>query len=110
MMLLVLQQVRENLEEVRFAGAEEARHPHADLACDVGVLGVVDGFDVGREEPAKVLVKLPGDHELVEFLPDGGLVQLIRLDDAVDGAADVLLEEFFDLHGRCSYGISRKAR
>ena len=66
----VPEQVRQHLEEVRLAGAEEAGNPDADLAGGIGILAVVDGFAIGREELAEVLVKFPGDDELVQFLPD----------------------------------------
>ena len=40
-----------------------------------------------------MLVEFPGDDELVQLLPDGGLVQLVGLHDAVDRPEDVSLEE-----------------
>ena len=42
----VAQQVRQHLDEVRLARAEEARDPDADLPGDVGVVRLVDGIDV----------------------------------------------------------------
>ena len=84
---------------MRLAGAEEARDPDADLPGDVGVFGLIDGIEVGGEELAEVPVEFPGDDELVQLLPDGRLVQLVGLHDAVDGPEDVPFEQVLDLHG-----------
>ena len=99
---LVAEDVAEDLDEVRFAGAKEARHPDADLAGDVDVLGVVDALDVGAEELPDVAVELAGDDKLVELLPDGGLVDLVGFDHAVDRSKDVLREQVTDTHRRRS--------
>ena len=95
---------------MRLARAEEPRDPDADLPGDVGVLRVLDRIAVGREELAEVLVEFPGDDELVQLLPDGQLVQLVGLHDAVDRPEDVLDKEILDLHVSLGYGTRRKAR
>ena len=68
------QQVGQDFEKVRLARAEETRDPDPDHACHDGIVGAVDRFGVEREELAEVLVEFLRDHELVEFLPDGGIV------------------------------------
>ena len=57
-----------------------------------GSFGLSMASSIGREEFAQVLVQLFGDDELVEFLPDGGLVELVGFDDAVDGPVNVFLK------------------
>ncbi len=94
----VLQQVGEDLEEVRLAGAEEPRDPDPDHADDLGVPGVVDRIQVGAEEAAAVDVEFLGNDVLVELLPDRRTVGLIGLDDAVDGTVDRLGEKVLNQH------------
>lgn len=94
----VPQEVREHLDEMRFAGAKEPRHPHADLSGYIGIVGIFNRIAVGREELPEVLIELPGDHELVQFLPYRGVVQLIRFHDAIDRAKDVSFKEVLNLH------------
>ena len=95
---------------MRLARAEEARDPDPDLARHVGIVGTLDRIRVGREELAEVLVEFLRDDELVEFLPDGRVVQLVGLHDAVDRAEDVTGKEVFDQHRRRPHGTSLKAR
>ena len=95
----VLKQIRENLEKVRLAGAEEAGNPDAHLARRVGVLPLVHCFEIPGDELAKVLVEFSRDDKLIQLLPDGGIVKLVGLHDAVDGPEDVSLEEVLDKHG-----------
>ena len=94
----VVEQVRQHLQEVRLAGAEEARNPDAHLAGRVGVLPLVHGFEIPGDELAEVLVEFPGDDELIQLLPDGGIVKLVGLHDAVDGPEDVTFKEVLDEH------------
>ena len=68
------------------------------LPVTFGSAGVVDGVQVGAEELAEMDVQLLGDDVLVELLPDGLAVGLVGLDDAVDGAVDLLGEEVLDQH------------
>ena len=44
----VLEQVGQDLQEVRLAGAEEPGNPDAHLAGDVRVVAVVDGIQIPR--------------------------------------------------------------
>ena len=53
---------------------------------------------IGGEELAEMLVEFLGDDELVQLLPDGGIVQLVGLHHAVDRAEDVPLKEVLNLH------------
>jgi hypothetical protein len=94
----VLQQVGQDLDEVRLAGAEETRHPDAHAVGDGGVMWAVHGGQVGVEELAQVLADLLGDDVLFQLLPDAGGVHLVGLDDAVDGAVDRLEEQLADFH------------
>jgi hypothetical protein len=58
-----------------------------------------------------MLVQFAGDDKLVQFLPDGGVVELIGLDDPVDGPMDISLKKVLDQHAWLSfYGMSLKAR
>ena len=102
--------VGEDLDQVGFTGAEEAGHPDPYPTGDVEVAGVVEAGSIGTEESLDVAGELAGDHKLIELLPDGGLVGLIGLHDAVDGPEDVFLEEVADGHRLDSGGSSRKAR
>ncbi len=96
--LPVLQQVGEDLQEVRLARAEEAGDPDTDEAEDTRVAGVVERVEEGAEEAAEVDVQLLGDDILVQLLPDRRGIVLVGLDDAVDGAVDRFGEEVFDEH------------
>jgi hypothetical protein len=64
-----------------------------------GIGWAVDRGQVGVEETPQVFGHLLGGDVLVEFLPDAFVVALVGLDDAVDGAVDLLDEQFFDFHG-----------
>ena len=96
--LAVREQMAEHLQEVRFAAAEEAGYPHAHF-----VGRHVQGAIVGLEEIREMALQLVGNHILGELLLNGGGVVLGHLDDAVDGAVDVLGEELADLHERPSW-------
>ena len=97
--LQVGEQVRQDLDEVRFARTEETRHPHAHARGDGGIVRTVDGGQVGVEEAPQVIGHLLGGDVLVQFLPDALVVVLVGLDDAVDGAVDRLDEQVFNFHG-----------
>ena len=86
------QHIAQDLDEVRFTGAEEARDPDADLARDVDILRVVDPFDVRTKELLDVAVQFTGHHELIQFLPYRGLIDLIGFHNAVDWSKDVFGE------------------
>ena len=106
--LLVLEQVGQHLDEVRLAAAEEAGDPDSVL---VGRLGFrLDRREQDRDEVVDVAGQLARDDELVELLPDRGLIELVGLDDAVDGAMDVAFEEVLDLHVCAFWGTKIKAR
>src|SRR5205823_636447 len=53
----VSEQVRNDLQEVRLPGTEEARNPDAHLAVWVRVLSFIDRFQVPADELAEVLVE-----------------------------------------------------
>ena len=81
------------------------------LPGDVGVLrALIHGFEIPREELAEVLVEFPGDDELVQLLPDGGIVKLVGLHDAVDGRKMSRSKRFLISMSASTYGTSLKAR
>ena len=110
LVLQISQHIAQDLNEVRFAGAKEARHPNAGLARNIDVFRVVDAFAVGPKELPNVAVEFTGHHELIQFLPDRGFIRLIGFHHTVDRSEDVLGEQLSDFHQPRSYGISRKAR
>lgn len=61
---------------------------------------MLDRITIGREKAAEMLIKLSCHNEFVQLLPDGRLVQLIRLDDSIDGAEQVSLEEILNVHSQ----------
>lgn len=69
--LLVAEEVREHLDEVGLAGAEEPRYPDADPPGHLLIVLVVDGVEVRGEELADVLVHLLRHDEFVKLLPHG---------------------------------------
>ena len=91
--LIVLQQIREHLEEVRFTGAKEAADPHAHV-----VGGNVEGLIVRLEKVRKVALQLARHHVLVELLAHRIVTGVLYLNDAVDGTVDVLGKQVLDDH------------
>ena len=53
-----------------------------------------------------MLGQFAGDDELVELLPNRRLVELIRLDHAVDVAMNVAFEKVLDFHAVLTYNLS----
>jgi hypothetical protein len=94
----VLQQVRQDLDEVRLTRAKEARHPHAHAVGDGRIMRAVHGGKVGVKELAQVFADLLGDDVLFELLPHAGGVHLVGFDDTVDGAVDGFDEKLADVH------------
>ena len=88
----VLEEVGEHLQEVGLAAPEVAGDPDADA-----VGGRVERPLVGLEEVGEVAAQLARDDVLVELLADCLVVG--HLDDAVDVAVDVALEQVVDDHG-----------
>ena len=80
------------------ARAEEAGHPDPDLAANVAVAPVVNRFEVGADEPAQMDIQFPGDDVLIQLLPDRFVVELIGLDDTVNGTADGFGKQILDQH------------
>jgi hypothetical protein len=66
----VLQQVGQDLDEVRLARAEEARYPDAHAGGQHRIVGAVRRSQVGVEEAAEVFGELLGDDVFVQLLPD----------------------------------------
>ena len=106
--LLVLQQVGEDLDEVRLATAEEARDPYAVLTRSI-LLGF-DGFKQHCHEIGNVGGQFTGDDKLVELLPHRGGIELVGFNHAVNGSIDVAFEKVLDFHTFVSAGIKVKAR
>ena len=84
--IAVLQHGGKDLEEVGLTGTEEARDPRA-----VGIALVVV-----LEERLEVGADLVRDDELLQLILEK--VFVLRLDDAIDVAVDVLLENALDSH------------
>ena len=78
--------------------AEETGYPHPHLPGDGGIAGVVYDIQIGGQELPEMFIQFFGDHELIQFLPYGTVVQLVGLDHTVDGAKNILFEQTFDLH------------
>jgi hypothetical protein len=91
-MLTITEQVRQNLQKVGFTASKESRDPNPHFARRIWVFALVDCLEIPVDELTKVLVKLFGDDEFIEFLPDGGVVKLIGFHDPVDGPEDVAFE------------------
>ena len=87
------QEVREHLEEVGLARAEEARDPDADL-----VRGLSERSLVGTIETLEMTRKLVRDHVLGELLLKDVLIRDVHLDDAVNIAIDITFEHACDFH------------
>ena len=90
--LLVLEEVAEHLQEVRFAASEVALDPYTGVS-----LGAVEATLVGLEEVGEVTLQLARHDVFIELLLDGAL--LADADDAVDVSVDVSLEHLLNLHG-----------
>ena len=70
---LVREEVGDDLQEVRLAGAEEPGNPNAHLAAGVGRLSGIDRFEIPGDELAEVQVQLPRHDEFVKLLPHRGI-------------------------------------
>jgi hypothetical protein len=90
--LAVAKQVRQDLEEVGFTGSKETRDPDPHFACRIRVFTLIDCLQIPIDELSKVLVEFFGYNELVELLPNGGVVELIRFHDTVDRSKDIAFE------------------
>ena len=88
----VMEQVRQHFQKVRLTGAKETRDPDAHFAGGIGVLSLIHGIEIPRDELAEMLVKFSCDDELIQLLPNGRVIKLVSLHDAVDGPKDVTLE------------------
>ena len=95
---------------MRLTGAEEARNPDAHLPGRIGVLPLVNCFEIPRDKLAEVLVEFSCDDELVQLLPHGGFVKLVDLHDAVDGPEYVTFKEVLNEHVNLVHSTSLKAR
>jgi len=83
----VAEQMREHLQQVRLTGAEEARDPDA---VGVRVVGV------RLEQEFQALGGLVGQHILLDLRAE--VCNVVRLDDALDRALDVLGEDLVQQH------------
>jgi hypothetical protein len=90
--LAVAKQVRQDLEEVGFTGSKEAGDPDPHFACRIRILTLIDCLQIPINELSEVLVEFLGNNELIEFLPNGGVVELIRFHDTVDRSKDIAFE------------------
>ena len=89
---VVLQEVAEDLGEVRLAGAEETRHPHAhDVAAGAAAPQRLADQREGVEDALQLVFDLVGDDVLAHLAGERGSVE--DLDDAFDLHADVALDD-----------------
>ena len=88
--LLILQQIGQNLQEVRFTASKEAGDPDAHLRCRTD-----NSFLISGEEIRKMLLQFPGDDIFFQFLGYVGLFALSDYDYALDLTIDRLSEHFF---------------
>ena len=105
----VLEQVGQDLDEVRLARAEEAGHPDAHARSEYRVVRIVGRCQVGIEEATEVFGELLCDDVLVQLLPDALGVLLVGLDHPVYRAVDGLGKKVADLHFLLSV-INRKGQ
>ena len=106
----IAEQVGKDLQQMRLPGTEKSRNPDPHLAGRIGIPALRHGFQIPVDELAEMLVEFAGDHELIQLLPDRGIVQLIGLHYPVDGPADIAFKQVFNQHVRLGYGTSLKAR
>jgi len=85
----VPEEIRENFEKVRLTRAEKARNPDAHFSGGVWVFLVIHGFEIPGDKLSEVLIEFSRDDKLVQLLPDGGIVKLVRLDYSVYGPKNV---------------------
>ena len=89
----IVQNVGEDLQQVRFTTSEEAGNPHAHL----GSLAI-DALCVCREEICKMTLQLRRYYVLFKLCGYIGFLTLSGNNDALDITGDRLFEHFLDLH------------
>ena len=82
------------------AGAKKTGDPHADSAGNGRIIGRIHGAQVGLEKFAEMFVELRRDDVFVQFLPDDGLILLIRFDDTIYGTEQVFKKNVLYDHSR----------
>ena len=87
----ITQNMREHLEQVGLTGTEEARNPRP-------ILRMVRRIVVLLKERLEVLLDLPGQHVLVDFLSQ--ILLIIGFDDAIDLLVNVPGEQIRECHLR----------
>jgi hypothetical protein len=90
---VVLQDIAEDLREVRLARAEEPRYPHphdvpGGPAATEGLAREREGID----DPLQLVFDLVGDHVLAHLAGERGSIE--DLDDTLDLDPDVALDDF----------------
>jgi hypothetical protein len=91
--LVVLEQVAEHLGEVRLAGAEEARHPHANhVTRSTATSERLADLGERVDDALQLVLDLVGDDVLANLVRERRAVE--HLDDALDLHTDVALDDF----------------
>ena len=91
---LVIQNVRKDLQQVRFTTSKETGNPHAHLG------GIpVDTFCIGREEISKVALQLRRDHIFFKLGGDIGFLALTGNHNTLDITGDWFLKHLLNSHG-----------
>ena len=102
----VVQQVGQDLDEVRLARPEEAGDPDAHSVGKAWIMSVASSGLIGVKELAEMLVEFLGENILFQFLPYDGIFLLFGFDDAVDGAEQIFCEQILDQHS--GFSVTRK--
>lgn len=103
--VLVGEKIRKNFQKMRFTASKKTGDPNAHLVgCSK------DTAFVAGEKFRKVLLQLPRDDILFQFLPDVGAVILPNLDNAFYVAVNRFCEQVFDHHSFSPQSTSLKAR
>ena len=90
---LVLKDIGEHLQEVRFTTSKEAGDPYADI-----VSGLIKGVAIVVKEADEMLLQFFCDDVLSNFLLDNVRCILIDFDDTIDLSVDVLSEHVTNHH------------
>ena len=101
---LVLQNVGQHFQEVRFTTSEKTGNPHTDIRC-----GHIERIAIVVKEGREMLSQLFCNDVLFYFLFDYVMCILVNLDDAVDLTVNVIMEHILYSHG-CPPQISLNAR
>ena len=96
--ILILQNIRQHFQKVRFTTSKEARDPDSNISRR-GIKGVAVVIEKGRE----VFSQFFCNNVLFYFLFDNIVCVLIDLDNAIDLTVDVIIEHILYSHRWLSF-------